>query len=149
MAAHKALAELKGVANTIPNESILITTLSLQEAKASSEIENMVTTHDELFQSNISDHHFASLAAKEVHSYVDAFLHAVDLVKENGLLTVNHILQVQQRIEENNAGFRQQARIICLRMLIISFLLMSTKQTFSIYVRKTCIEKYTFVYVFF
>ncbi|HRG53359.1 MAG TPA: Fic/DOC family N-terminal domain-containing protein, partial [Bacteroidia bacterium] len=47
--AHTALAELKGAANAIPNESILISTLSLQEAKDSSAIENIITTHDELY----------------------------------------------------------------------------------------------------
>ena len=103
--AHKALAELKGVAKTIPNDSILITTLSLQEAKDSSAIENVITTHDELFQNNSEDD-FTSVAAKEVHSYANALRYAVGLVKENGLLTINHILEVQQQIEENNAGFR-------------------------------------------
>lgn len=51
--AHWYLAELKGVAKTIPNEQILINMLSLQEAKASSEIENIVTTHDDLYRENI------------------------------------------------------------------------------------------------
>ena len=64
--AHQALAELKGVANSIPNETILINTLSLQEAKDSSAIENIVTTHDELFQSDFMAYEFKSLAAKEV-----------------------------------------------------------------------------------
>ena len=44
--AHAALAELKGVAASMPNQSILVGTLSLQEAKDSSEIENIITTHD-------------------------------------------------------------------------------------------------------
>ena len=48
--ATRYLAELKGVALSIPNESILINTLVLQEAKNSSEIENIITTHDELFK---------------------------------------------------------------------------------------------------
>jgi hypothetical protein len=46
----RALAELKGIAASIPNQGILINTLGLQEAKDSSEIENIVTTHDELFR---------------------------------------------------------------------------------------------------
>ena len=45
---HRFLAELKGTAKTIPNESILINTLTLQDAKDSSEIENIITTHDDL-----------------------------------------------------------------------------------------------------
>ena len=48
--ASRALAELNGVAKTIPNESILLNTLVLQEAKDSSEVENIVTTQDELYQ---------------------------------------------------------------------------------------------------
>ncbi len=51
--AHRYLAELKGMAATIPNESILISTLTLQEAKDSSEIENIITTHDDLYKSEL------------------------------------------------------------------------------------------------
>ena len=65
--AHRALAELKGVAATIPNETILINTLSLQEAKDSSAIENIITTNDELFRSDMTRSLFVSDAAKEVH----------------------------------------------------------------------------------
>lgn len=50
-AAGRRLAELKGLAAAIPNQGILINTLALQEAKNSSAIENIVTTHDELFRS--------------------------------------------------------------------------------------------------
>src|SRR5579871_434139 len=64
--AHRYLAELKGTASTIPNQGILIDTLSLQEAKASSEIENIVTTQDELFQLNAFPENPGSPAAKEV-----------------------------------------------------------------------------------
>jgi Fic family protein len=51
--AHRYLAELKGISETIPNENILISTLTLQEAKHSSEIENIITTHDELYKSSL------------------------------------------------------------------------------------------------
>jgi len=57
---------------TIPNESILINTLSLQEAKDSSAIENIITTHDELFKSDYLAQQFITLAAKEVFSYAAA-----------------------------------------------------------------------------
>jgi Fic family protein len=46
---HKALAELKGFADTIPNKNILINAVTINEAKDSSEIENIITTHDELY----------------------------------------------------------------------------------------------------
>src|SRR5664279_4684490 len=70
--AHQALAELKGVAGIIPNQSILINTLSLQEAKDSSAIENIITTQDELYQSDVFAKRFKSIAAKEVYNYAQA-----------------------------------------------------------------------------
>jgi Fic family protein len=105
--AHQALAELKGVAATIPNESILINTLALQEAKDSSAIENIITTQDELFQSDAASKNFVTVAAKEVHYYADALRHGFELVKTQGLLTNNHILEMQSTLEDNNAGFRK------------------------------------------
>lgn len=105
--AHQALAELKGVANSIPNETILINTLSLQEAKDSSAIENIVTTHDELFQSDLLSHDFKSLAAKEVFSYAKALRSGFEKVKKNGLLINSYILEIQSELEENRAGYRK------------------------------------------
>jgi Fic family protein len=55
--ASRQLAELKGIAAAIPNQAILINTLGLQEAKASSEIKNIVTTHDELFKDDVGAVH--------------------------------------------------------------------------------------------
>ena len=49
-AAHRRLAELKGAIKSMPNASILINTLALQESKDSSEIESIITTHDELYK---------------------------------------------------------------------------------------------------
>jgi Fic family protein len=64
----RRLAELKGIAGSIPNQAILINTLGLQEAKDSSEIENIITTHDELFKDDLLPDAFANPAAKEVLS---------------------------------------------------------------------------------
>lgn len=105
--AHQALAELKGAANAIPNESILINTLSLQEAKDSSAIENIVTTHDELFQSDFLAHDFKSLAAKEVYNYAKALQSGFSKVKKNKLLINSFILEMQSELEENKAGYRK------------------------------------------
>ena len=102
-----ALAELKGITPTIPNQNILVETLSLQEAKDSSEIENIITTHDELYRSDKRAKSFASSAAKEVHSYADALKQGFKEVKENQVITVNTILRVQKIIEENEAGIRK------------------------------------------
>lgn len=105
--AHQALAELKGVTGIIPNQSILISTLSLQEAKDSSAIENIITTHDELYKSDVSAKQFTSYAAKEVYSYATALRNGYEKVKKSGLLINNHILEIQQTLEENSAGFRK------------------------------------------
>jgi Fic family protein len=105
--AHQALAELKGVAASIPNQSILISTLSLQEAKDSSAVENIITTQDDLYRSDRVAQQFASLAAKEVHNYSAALQNGFEQVKQSGLLTNNDILDIQATIEENRAGFRK------------------------------------------
>jgi Fic family protein len=105
--AHQALAELKGVAASMPNQSILVSTLSLQEAKDSSEIENIITTHDDLYRSDSISRHFVTLAAKEVHNYADALRAGFERVKQTQLLTCNDILTIQAGIEENRAGLRK------------------------------------------
>ncbi|MBL8572691.1 MAG: Fic family protein [Hyphomicrobiaceae bacterium] len=105
--AHRALAELKGAAGLVPNEGILINTLSLQEARDSSAIENIVTTQDDLFKSDVLANQFASLAAKEVHNYARALREAFARVRKTGLITVNDILTMQATLEENRAGFRK------------------------------------------
>ena len=108
--ANKALAELKGVAHTIPNEGVLINSLVIQEAKESSEVENIVTTHDEIFQADLSVSNYAvSNAAKEVMNYREAMLEGFSRVKENMLLTNNIIKNIQEKLEKNKAGFRTSA----------------------------------------
>jgi Fic family protein len=106
-AAHSALAELKGIASTIPNQIILINTLGLQEAKDSSAIENIITTHDDLYKSELSLDSFKSLEAKEVQNYISALKKGFELVKENRLITNNIIIVIQKELEKNNAGFRK------------------------------------------
>lgn len=109
LSAHKALAELKGVSKILPNEEILINTLSLQEAKDSSEVENIITTHDELYQSNKEKKTFASISAKEVYNYVDALMTTFHTMKENQLILNKDILKAQSLIEHNDAWFRKIA----------------------------------------
>ena len=105
--AHQALAELKGVAASIPNQSILINTLSLQEAKDSSAIENIITTHDDLYRSDSLAEQFVSVTAKEVYNYATALRNGFTQVKQTGLLTNNDILKIHACIEENRAGYRK------------------------------------------
>ena len=105
--AHRALAELKGVAASIPSQSILIDTLSLQEARDSSAIENIITSPDELYRSDPRARQFVTLAAKEVHLYAAALRQGFERVRASGLLLSDDIRQIQARIEENSAGFRR------------------------------------------
>ncbi len=103
----RALAELKGALRLIPNKDILLNTLPLQEAKASSEIENIVTTDDELYISQISNQ--IDPTNKEIHNYVLALHKGYDIIKSKSLLTSNSICEIQATLEGNNAGFRKQA----------------------------------------
>ena len=105
--AHAALAELKGIASTIPNQIILINTLGLQEAKDSSAIENIITTHDDLYKSELNLDSFNSLQAKEVQNYISALKKGFELVKNKGLITNSIIIDIQSELENNNAGFRK------------------------------------------
>ena len=105
--AGRKLAELKGVVESIPNRGILINTLVMQEAKDSSEIENIVTTHDELFRGDLSPSSSVGPAAKEVLRYRQALQVGFKGVVENELLTTRQILEIQATLEQNNAGFRK------------------------------------------
>jgi Fic family protein len=104
---HRYLAELKGTSKTIPNESILISTLTLQEAKESSEIENIVTTHDDLFKENIFIDS-KNPASKEVFNYAQGLKLGFEIVRNEQLLLNKHILIIQKELLESNAGFRIQ-----------------------------------------
>lgn len=104
--AHRHLAELKGVARTIPNEGLLISTLSLQEAQSSSEIENIITTQDALYKYQIQPQR-ADPVSKEVAHYVEGLDIGFQQVRQTGLLTLNTILAVQAMLEGNDAGLRK------------------------------------------
>lgn len=106
-AAHAALAELKGIASTIPNQSILVNTLGLQEAKDSSAIENIITTHDDLYKSGLSVDSTKSLNSKEVQNYIEALKTGFSLITESEILTNRSILRIQEVLEDNKAGFRK------------------------------------------
>jgi Fic family protein len=104
--AHRYLAELKGLAASIPNENILINTLTLQEAKDSSAIESIITTHDELYKAALFSEFIGSPAAKEVSRYSTALKLGFKRIQRDKLLTVNHILDIHQALEQNDSGVR-------------------------------------------
>lgn len=104
---HRALAELKGAAESIPNETILIDTLALQEAKDSSAIENIITTEDDLFQGDVISGQFPSPAAKEVYNYTAALKIGLQRVRQQGFLRLDDVLAIQAALEGNRAGLRK------------------------------------------
>lgn len=106
--AHKNLAELKGRASSIPNQGILIDTLILQEAAASSEIENIVTTQDELFQIDSRKGLYPSPEAKEVGMYGEALrLGFSQLAEKQGILSSNQIIALFQTLKSSTDEFRR------------------------------------------
>lgn len=105
--AARSLAELKGVAASLPNSGILLSTLPLQEARDSSAIENIVTTQDELFREAAHPEGSINPAAKEVVRYGAALRLGFEAVRDTGLLTTRHILAIQAELEQNNAGLRR------------------------------------------
>lgn len=105
--AHRFLAELKGISETIPNQEILINTLALQEAKDSSAIENIITTNDEIFQQELFPENTINPAAKEVRDYAHALKTGFNLIKTSGILATTQILAIQEILEKNKAGFRR------------------------------------------
>ena len=105
--ANRKLAELKGVAQTISNERILISSLTLQEAKDSSAVENIVTTQDDLYRAGLDfGYQLINPATKEVLFYREAINEGFRMVRNRNVLTLNDIKHVQQILEQNTAGFR-------------------------------------------
>jgi len=104
--ANSALSKLNGISKIIPNEMILINALTLQEAKDSSEIENIITTHDELYLASVSEKF--SKEVKEVINYKEGLIYGYEQVKKNKILTLNDIIKIQSIITGNSAGVRKQ-----------------------------------------
>ncbi len=105
--AHRYLAELKGVSASIPNEAILINTLALQEAKDSSEVENIITTHDELYKTTLLTDYPENPAAKEVQDYAIALKQGFAQIRQHRIIRLADILTIQQIMEKNDAGLRK------------------------------------------
>lgn len=102
----RALAELKGYANTIPNMHILINAVTINEAKDSSAIENIVTTHDDIYKV-LTESGYKEENAKEVVDYRNAIWIGFEQIKKDGYINTNTIIKIQQTIEHNKAGIRK------------------------------------------
>ena len=104
--ANKSLSELKGMAKTIPNQAILVSTLPMQEARSSSEIENVVTTNDKLYEAMVSSTNNHDSQTKEVLRYREALWEGFSELSSKGLLTTNLFVKIYQKIKETDAGIR-------------------------------------------
>ncbi len=93
--AHRRLAELKGIAPLLPNQDILLNTLALQEAKDSSALENIITSHDELFKQELDIPQFNSAAAKEVGRYSEALKLGFERITSKRQLTLDGLVAIQ------------------------------------------------------
>lgn len=104
--ASRSLAELKGFANSIPNQHILINAITINEAKDSSAIENIVTTHDSIYKV-LTESGFREEAAKEVVDYRSAIWRGYEIIKEKGFISTNILVELQAMIEPNKTGIRK------------------------------------------
>ena len=104
--ANKALAELKGLARKLSNQSMLVNTIALREAKASSEIENIFTTEDELYKTLTADESKINKNAKEVLRYREALWKGYNGIKNEGKVTIESLIKIYQVIQNVNDGIR-------------------------------------------
>lgn len=102
-----ALSNLKGLAKSMPNQAILIDTIALQEAKASSEIENILTSQDVLYRTEVFPEDSYHPEAKEVSLYRDALLLGFRKLKStNGLIPNSALIDMFRLLKGRSNGFR-------------------------------------------
>ena len=104
--ANKALAELKGYAKKLPNQSMLVNTIALREAKASSAIENIFTTDDELYQAISINDTGLNQNAKEVLKYRQALWTGFEHIQKNKKVDLKLMIQLYQEVKEMSDGIR-------------------------------------------
>jgi len=116
--ATRALATINGNLNRLPNPLMLVNTLSLQEAKTSTEIENIFTTEDELYKaiSDTKKHESSNPAIKEVLKYREALWAGYQNLQDNQQINKKLIVQIFNQIKETSSGYRPpQANIVIKR----------------------------------
>ena len=106
ISAGRALAQLNGTLLNLPNPTLFIDTIYLQEAKASSEVENIITTNDELYKSLVSDKKVGNSSTKEVLSYKEALWLGLEQLKKKPFITTNLCIDIVQCIKQNSASIR-------------------------------------------
>lgn len=104
--ANNRIGELKGILNQLPNPKILLNAITLGEAKDSSEIENIVTTYDEIYKEMTSSSSI-SANAKEVLRYRKAISLGFEELNKNGFISIRSLINIQDCIESNKGGIRK------------------------------------------
>jgi len=104
--ASRALAQLNGMLTNLPNPTLFLDTIHLQEAKASSEIENIITTNDDLYKSLVADKKFDNPGTKEVISYKEALWNGLQQIETRPFISTNLCIEIVQSIKKNTAGIR-------------------------------------------
>ena len=115
--ASRALAELNKNILRLPNPQMLINTISLQEAKTSTAIENIFTTNDELYKA-ISDkvrEENTDPATKEVLNYREALWAGFRDIIDEGSFSVNSMVSIYQRIKNTRQGLRPPQSQVVIR----------------------------------
>ena len=108
ISASRALAKLSA-GKALPNQSVLLNTVFLKEAKESSEIENIVTTDDELYEAMANVEKAFTPNTKEVLHYVDALWKGMDWIQKNKPLTTNAFIEIVQTVKRNTAAVRKHS----------------------------------------
>lgn len=103
--ANHKLGQLNGAINQLPNPYVIFNAITLGEAKESSEIENIVTTFDEIFKE--MTYSKSNPSSKEVLNYRQAMLSGFNLLKENGFISANHIVQIHHIVEPEVGDLRK------------------------------------------
>lgn len=106
ISAGRALAQLNGTLLNLPNPTLFLDTIYLQEAKASSEVENIITTNDELYKSMVANKKIENSATKEVLSYKEALWLGLEQLKKKPFITTNFCISIVQCIKQNTASIR-------------------------------------------
>jgi Fic family protein len=106
ISASRALAKLNGAITNLPNPTLFLDSIHLQEAKASSEIENIITTNDQLYKSVIAENKFANAQAKEVISYKSALWNGLKRLESQPFITTNLCIEIMQEIKMNSSSIR-------------------------------------------
>lgn len=106
IAASRALAQLNGMLTNLPNPTLFLDTIHLQEAKASSEIENIITTNDDLYKSLVADKKFDNSATKEVISYKETLYNGLQDIEKRPFISTNLCIKIVQSIKKNTACIR-------------------------------------------